>query len=149
MDYCSVAHDDFLGVIENQQDTRRRARKILKVYRVQDAEGRGPWRPGFSDKWVEDRTDAEFMRLKPIQDEFPNLDQQLGNMDGKHAGVGCETLAKLRQWFTKSEYETLLGFGYQCVCLNCDRIVATSDIQCVFVRSKPLNKNVRKVRLYG
>lgn len=121
----------------------------MKIYRVQDSEGRGPWRPGFSDKWVEDRTDEEFLRLKPIMDDFPNLSSQLGNMTGKHAGVGCETLPKLRQWFTRTEYERLLEFGYQCVCLHVDRIAATSDIQCVFVRSKPLTMNARKVRLYG
>lgn len=121
----------------------------MKVYRVQDAEGRGPWRPGFSDKWVEDRPESEFMRLKPIQDEFPNLQSQLGDMTGKHAGVGCETLVKLRQWFTRTEYERLVEFGYQCVSINVDRIAVTSDIQCVFVRSKPLTKNVKKVRLYG
>ena len=120
----------------------------MKIYRIQDDEGRGPWRPGFSDKWVEDRTDAEFRRLKPIQEDFPGLDQRLCVQRGEHGGVGCETLVKLRQWFTASEYATLLGYGYRCVRLDVDYIVASSDIQCVFLRSKPLNKGIKVVRLY-
>lgn len=28
-----------------------------KIYRVQDADGRGPFKPGFSRKWVIDRDD--------------------------------------------------------------------------------------------
>ena len=29
------------------------------VYRVQDADGRGPFKPGFSHQWVEERADHE------------------------------------------------------------------------------------------
>ncbi len=120
----------------------------MKVYRIQDSEGRGPWRPGFSHKWVEERTDAEFRRLRPIQQDFPRLDQLLCVQRGEYVGVGCETLVKLRQWFTASEYATLLGFGYQCVRLDADYIVCTSDIQCVFIRSKHLRAGTRTARLY-
>lgn len=31
------------------------------IYRVQDAEGRGPWRPGFSKYWVCDRDDHDVL----------------------------------------------------------------------------------------
>ena len=29
------------------------------VYRIQDNEGRGPWKPGFSSQWVIEREDLE------------------------------------------------------------------------------------------
>ncbi len=119
----------------------------MKIYRVQDAEGRGPWRPGFSQAWIEERPDAELDKLFAIQDEFPNLGSMLRRSD-KHVGVGCKSLSQLRMWFTEKEYQNLLALGFECCALEVDRVVAESEIQCVFARSKPLNKNARKVRLY-
>jgi hypothetical protein len=39
-----------------------------RVYRVQDVEGRGPWRPGFSRLWVRDRDDHD--NLRPWVEQF-------------------------------------------------------------------------------
>lgn len=116
------------------------------VFRVQDAEGRGPWRPGFSDSWVEDRQKTEYAALKPIMLEFPDLLEKL--KPGFHVGVGCTSLEKLRRWITKSEWATLRKFGFRCYAIEPDRIVAESDIQCVFESSKPLRKHVKRVRLH-
>lgn len=121
---------------------------MSKIYRVQDAEGRGPWKPGFSQVWATDRPESEIAKLIPIQQDFPNLRQIIENNAGKHFGVGCTSLPQLRHWITEAEYATLLKHGYQCVSLAAE-IIAMSDIQCVFCRHRPLFKNVKKVRLYG
>lgn len=114
------------------------------VFRVQDAEGRGPWRPGFSHKWVEDRPDEEFAALIPWPLQFGELpfDPRM------HAGCGCQSLSQLRRWFTESEYRTLLGLGYRAVKMTPERILAASDIQCVFERVIPLNVGVVPIQLY-
>ena len=43
-----------------------------EIYRVQDAQGRGPWKPGFSHRWVEDRPDH--YNLPPWFVEFGRCD---------------------------------------------------------------------------
>lgn len=114
------------------------------IYRVQDKEGRGPWRPGFSHKWVRPRPDHD--NLPPWLFEFGRVDRQL--LYGEHAGSGCMTLDQLRRWFTKKEYKTLLKYGYQAVSMEVNRILAQSEIQCVFGRAKPLNEDFTIMRLY-
>jgi|SRR6185503_6191450 len=115
------------------------------VYRVQDSDGRGPWKPGFSARWVEDRPEEEFATLLPWPVQFGMLRRSSARMS---MGCGCKSLEQLRRWFTKSEYSTLRGFGYIAVKLNADRVLAESDIQCVFERSRPLCDSVEPVNLY-
>lgn len=116
----------------------------MKVFRIQDAEGRGPWRPGFSHRWVEDRPDHA--NLHPWMAEFGPV--HLRALVGEHFGCGCMTAEQLRRWFTPSEYSTLLRYGYRCVLVDADRVLAFSDIQCVFTRAKPLALDVTGFELY-
>lgn len=117
------------------------------VFRVQDRDGRGPWKPGFSEKWIDDsRTDAEYEALKPGPLEFGDVARQA--IYGMHLGYGCESLEQLRRWFTEQEYRTLRRHGYRAVKIEVGRILASSELQCVFERSKPLRKGVKRVNLY-
>lgn len=114
------------------------------VFRVQDKDGRGPWKPGFSHQWVEDRDDHE--NLVPwLLDIGP---AHLKMDPSKHAGTACESMEQLRRWFTHSEYNKLLKFGYRTVSLHADKILGRSDIQLVFERRLPLNKHVSIICLY-
>ena len=115
------------------------------IYRVQDKEGRGPWRPGFSHKWVEDREDHD--NLVPWLYEFGRVDQTA--IYGMAIGCGCLTLEQLRRWFTESEYRKLQRYGYHAVRIKVGRVLAASDIQCVFERAKPLRYDVERVELYS
>ncbi len=116
----------------------------MVVYRIQDTEGRGPYRPGFSDTWVRETQDDRllpwFMEMGPIH---------LRVRPGMHAGCGCTSLSQLRMWFNEQEYTTLLGFGYRAVQLNVDRILGRSLTQCVFERQKPLAEDAVPLELYG
>ena len=114
------------------------------IYRVQDRDGRGPWKPGFSHVWVSDRPDEEFELLKPIQVDFPDLRVR----SAYHVGVGCVSLEQLRRWFKREEFYILRKHGYRCVKMTVKRIVAESDIQCVFERSLALKRGCKTVRLY-
>ena len=116
------------------------------VYRVQDADGRGPWKPGFTAAWAEDRDETECAVLCPIWQEFPGVLQKLKH--DKHYGCGCTSLEKLRRWIRPNEYARLRRYGYQCVAIEADRIVAESQVQCVFERAKPLRKGVKVVKLH-
>ena len=108
------------------------------VFRIQDEEGRGPWRPGFSKTWVEPREDHE--HLAPWNVEFGPVHKKA--LWGASTGCGCRTIEQLQRWFTRSEYQTLLEHGYHAVKMDVGRILAESDIQCVFSRAAPLSEDV-------
>jgi hypothetical protein len=114
------------------------------VYRVQDKDGRGPWKPGLSHCWVEDREDHN--NLPPWYVEFGRVDQR--GIFGMATGSACMTLDQLRRWFTPSEYATLRQHGYQAVRMRVGRVLAKSPVQCFFERAKPLRIDVEPVELF-
>lgn len=119
-----------------------------RVYRVQDVEGRGPWRPGFSRLWVRDRDDHDNLRTW-VEQFGVGIIPRTGWPFGKHFGCACRTLEQLRRWFTAEEYATLQAYGYQAVSMDVQRVLAESDIQLVFQRARPLRAGVEPVELYG
>jgi len=115
------------------------------VYRIQDKEGRGPWKPGFSHKWVEDRKDHN--NLLPWYIEFGRIDKNL--LVGEYSGSGCRTIDQLKRWFTKAEYKKLKKLGYKSVEIKVNRVLAESNIQLFFGRATPLKKSIKTINLYS
>lgn len=106
------------------------------VYRIQDAEGRGPFRPGFSQHWIDHTAHCEFPSWL---EEFgycvpPDLIQQ-----GWHFGSACRTIDGIKQWFSRTERRRLAKLGYSLVAMKPDRILAESERQLVIARKLPLN----------
>ena len=114
------------------------------IYRVQDKYGRGPWKPGFSHRWVEDRDDHD--NLHPWPAEFPNALKRA--LPGMSVGCGCRTIEQLRRWFTASEYATLRSLGYRAVSLRVRRIIGESATQCLFERPGLLGDDIQPIELY-
>ncbi len=114
------------------------------VFRIQDQDGRGPFKPGFTKKWSIDRADKE--NLVPWFQEFGRVDLKV--LYGATAGSACETLEQLRRWFSKEEYNTLKELGYKAVKMEVDRIMAKSEIQCFISRSIPFKQQINEVELY-
>ncbi len=109
------------------------------VYRVQDKDGRGPWKPGFSHVWSDDAGPPppppwweEFKEVGPLID--------LAYEAGMHIGSGCRTKAGLRRWFSRSEGRRLKRHGYRTVELQVDEIIGESPNQILFARLKPLRE---------
>lgn len=117
--------------------------KQIKIYRVQDKDGRGPFKPGFSHQWVEQREDHQNLLPWPV--EFKKIQLPMF----MNVGVGCRTLSQLRRWFLATEYKKLLEFGYLAVSLVPDQIIAESDIQLVFGRIRKHNEGIKPAYLYG
>ena len=118
---------------------------MITVFRIQDKDGYGPWKPGFSDVWVEDRTPTEMATLQPWYIEFPVC---LPCQPTEYMGVACRTKEQLRRWFTENEYATLRRYGYEAVEMEANRILAGSDIQCVIARTLPFNVKCKPFDLY-
>ncbi len=114
----------------------------MRVYRIQDAEGRGPFRPGVSSQWV-DKNDL----LPPPtwMGEFGgHLMKEL--RPGEFAGCAVRELAQLSKWFSPTEMPRLRALGYRLVALHADRILAQSPNQVVFARRRPLNSGATILR---
>jgi hypothetical protein len=114
----------------------------MRVYRVQDAEGRGPYRPGMSSRWV-DKNDE----LPPPDwiTEFGAAIMKDRRPD-EFVGCGVRDLDQLSKWFSPTEMPRLRALGYRLVAMNIDRILAQSTNQIVFARTRPLNRSVTIVR---
>jgi uncharacterized UPF0160 family protein len=108
----------------------------VKVFRIQDRSGRGPFRPGFSKQWLDEKMFCTF----PSWIEEFGLDWMNQKIPGEHYGCGCRTIEKLHQWFSQSERAKLEALGYVTVELSVDRVIAESENQILFARFLPLKE---------
>lgn len=113
----------------------RAVRKMsrVRILRIQDAEGRGPYKPGMSSRWTDDHGDPP---PPTWMEEFGDITRQCA--DDEYLGCGCRTLDQLFKWFTPTERVRLRRLGYQIVVMWADRVIAESVNQIVFARKKPL-----------
>lgn len=110
------------------------------VCRVQDAEGRGPYRPGFSHVWSERETGPV-----TAMEAFPEVLKTCHKLIREHGGaVGCafRNVEQAREWFTFNEILTLARYGYTLCWIQPDEILAENDEQCVIWTAKPLRSVV-------
>lgn len=114
------------------------------VFRVQDENGRGPFKPGFSRNWVIEREDHE--NLQPWFVEFGRVDQEV--LVGYTSGSACKTIEQLRRWFTKPEYKKLKKLGYKAYKVKVSRVIAESDIQCFVSKPSPFSDGAKVIALY-
>lgn len=109
------------------------------VYRIQNDVGRGPFRPGFSHQWADASFTGGCIAHPTWMEEFgEHLITKRGRV-GEHFGSAVRTLDKLCEWFSPTERAKLAAFGFQCVMLDIDRVLAESKCQLVFARKLPLH----------
>ena len=111
----------------------------VTVYRIQDDEGRGPFRPGTSHRWMDhDRT----------TDTHPGFLEEFGSdclnarKIGQRCGCAFRSMEQLRAWFRRGERRRMRALGYRIVRMEVDAILAESHRQLVFARDKPLAVDV-------
>ena len=104
------------------------------VFRIQDADGRGPWRPGFSSAWVD--PSREYLP-PPFYEEWPDLKLKSNVL---HYGCGCSSLEQLGKWFNRYELSLLSQLGFGLVTIYADKILASNDNQVVFATSVPFTR---------
>jgi len=109
---------------------------MTTLYRVQDKDGRGPFKPGFSHMWVAARGNS----LPPIYDELGISPVNLREIIpvGVHAGCACKSMDDLRKWFRRDELRRLSKFGYEIVPFSPDMVIAETDTQVLFGMRTPL-----------
>lgn len=114
------------------------------AYRVQAEDGRGPWRPGWSQTWIDadappDRLTETIMDLVPIH--------QLRRLPRTMVwGCACRSLDSLMRWFTPRERDTLEAAGFYPVRLHADVVLAESPWQMLIGRTRPFTDGATRLR---
>lgn len=110
------------------------------VCRIQDREGRGPYRPGFSRVWSE-RQDGP----ASVFVAFPGILAKVRQViDAKGGAVGCafRTIKQASNWFSPSEVLTLAKLGYSLCWVIPDEVLAENEDQLVIWTAQPLADSV-------
>ncbi len=106
----------------------------MRIYRIQGADGRGPFRPGLTEKWIGDPRWAD----RPSLMEDFDMTEVLARVRGRNMGCGFRTPEQLTTWFDAQERAKLAKLGFHPVTMTVDEIVAESRTQLVFARVMPL-----------
>lgn len=106
------------------------------LWRVQDIDGRGPYRPGFSRYW----SSLDGPTVLPWWTEIGlSLEQAIARIpQNMHGGSAFASLDQLAAWFTAEERERLDAFGFVIVRFRPDKIIAETPTQVVFAQNHPL-----------
>lgn len=114
------------------------------AYRVQGADGRGPWRPGFSHVWLDGDAPADRL-TETLMDLLPPA--ALATLPRTMMyGCACRSLDALLRWFTPLERERLQSLGFYPVRLNADVVLAESPWQMVIGRARPFAEGATRLR---
>ena len=120
---------------------------MTAVFRVQHkADGRGPFRPGFTATWSDDAGHILRSTRPSWIDEFGSDAVQHGGRPSEHFGSAVAKHADLANWFSSGERGRLADLGYVCVRVPDARVIAASPNQVLFARAKPLTVGVQRVR---
>ena len=114
----------------------------MKIFRIQDKTGRGPWKPGFSHKWL----DEEGPPLPPaIYETVRNFQGIVTRANAKGMYLGCAVReGKLSEWISESEMARLKCYGYFLVNAGQCQILADDGMQVIIASKKPL-RNLPRV----
>lgn len=110
------------------------------VCRIQDKEGRGPYRPGFSHVWSERDFGPD-----PVFVAFPGIMAKAHKIvETKGGAVGCafRSIEQASEWFSPSEVLTLAKHGYSLCWVLPDEILAENQDQLVIWTANPLADSV-------
>lgn len=111
----------------------------MRLLRVQDQHGRGPYQPGFSSRWVDAFRTSQH---PPIYEERPDWLDICRRAQSKGAYVGCavDGMDALLTWFSPMELVRLHDFGFHIVdCSACEVLIRTPT-QVVVSSRQPLKR---------
>ena len=114
----------------------------LTLYRVQDLEGRGPYRPGFSDTWTDPDNDGANCPNEFTPKQIAELAALAKSKFSARIAFAFRSLEQLHRWFRPAELRRLQLCGYSIVSIDADAILAETNNQVLFMRRAPLRRGV-------
>lgn len=110
---------------------------MTAIIRVQDKQGRGPWRPGLSRLWVRETPDDSLLPIYADISGFSELTAR-AYKDGLH--FGCATrLANFDRWFSADEMRRLRALGFRAYDASGCTILAETKTQLLIGWHIPLS----------
>lgn len=106
------------------------------VLRVQDAEGRGPYRPGFSHRWSDPEGPIVPLWWEEIGEDMMTAHARMAGPF--HYGCGFLNQEQFAAWFSEKEQRRLDRLGFSLVTIPVAIIVAKTPTQIVFGSRRPL-----------
>jgi len=108
----------------------------MRILRIQDKSGRGPWRPGFSAQWLSENGPP----LPPaIQETVPNFSAIVAKAHNAGLHIGCAVREEdLRHWVQSCEMQKLMAMGFRIVNASQCQVLAHDDHQVLIASKKPL-----------
>lgn len=110
----------------------------MRILRIQDSSGRGPWIPGFSHAWL----DVDRPALPaPIFETVKNFSSIVEKAHANGLHIGCAAKEDcLSMWVSTTEMEVLKKYGFSVVNATQCRIIAEDENQVLIVSKKPFKK---------
>lgn len=109
---------------------------MVQLIRLQDKDGRGPWRPGFSKLWMDEEGPDLGLPIHEDFKDFYTLTQNAHRQE-KHIGTAVRE-NKVNLWFTGNEMKKLFSMGFKFVdCSDCE-ILVENDRQAIIASRLPL-----------
>ena len=109
---------------------------MIEVYRMQDDDGRGPWRAGLSKYWRDDREGI----TETAMDLVGGINEMQSLPSGYVYGCACLSVEQLKQWFSEKERAILESIGYKIVKVKVSHIVACGKHQVLIASKKPFQE---------
>lgn len=114
------------------------------IYRIQDAQGRGPYKPGETELWKDEDRDHP---------AAPSVNQMLAMRrrapKGHYMGFGFESMDQLRAWFSEGEIARLYYRGYSIVKMGVTGFLMRESTQCAFHRRYAFTQGIEVLNLWG
>lgn len=113
-----------------------------RIYRVQCAAGRGPYRPGITEKWADMRYNGN---CPTIFEDF-GMDIvgciEAYHRAGYHVGCAFKSPQHCALWFGKRERKKLKKLNYNLVAFYPDAVIKESAQQLFIGRRKPFKDDI-------
>ena len=129
----------------NVQHRRAPRAQTRRVFRIQDREGRGPFRPGFSQMWLDEDLGAR-VALPTWMEEFGTVVASEAMAAGYTVFSAVRAIEQLRNWFSDAERQRLYEFGYFLVEVPHALVIGESAHQVLCARELPLTYGVMNRR---
>lgn len=123
----------------------------MTIFRFQDDEGRGPFKPGVTDRWLVEHEGKPVGLIQQIGlHELRKLVVAFSTMFPHrefHYGFGCRSIDGLYRWFTAEERRKMASLGYHLVTMIADHAVAGNRDEIMFARILPFNQRAVILKL--
>lgn len=116
----------------------------MTVFRYQDNEGRGPFKPGMTERWIVERESKPVglvhqIGLHELRRHIASFSRMFPHNEFRY-GFGCRSIDRLYRWFTPEERRNIAALGYHLVAILAEHVIVANNDEVMFARTRPLHQ---------